>query len=62
VAIVPVAQYSVSVERSGSGSNAGLPSGLVLLQATIFSAIQAARPAGLSERALPSVVGLVACS
>jgi len=62
LAIVSVVQYSVRVESSSSRSNAGLPSGRVLLHATIFSPIHAASPAGLSDRPAASVLGLVACS
>jgi len=35
--MVPVAQYRVRVPSSRSRGNAGWPSGLVLLQAVIFS-------------------------
>lgn len=51
----------VSVASSRSRSNAGEPSGLMLLQATIFSPIQAARPAGLSVRPTSRVARFVAC-
>jgi hypothetical protein len=59
--MVPVAQYRVRVPRSRSRLKAACPSLVVLLQATIFSPIQAARPAGESCRPAPRVEGLVAC-
>jgi hypothetical protein len=59
---VPVTQYRVSVPSSRSRPNAGWPPGLTELQAETFSPIQAARPAGESCSAAPSVDGLVDCS
>jgi hypothetical protein len=52
----------VRVAKSSSRSNAGDPSERTLLSATAFSPIQAAKPAGLSCSAAPSVEGFVACS
>jgi hypothetical protein len=59
--MVPVAQYTVRVPSSRFLSKAGRPSLAVLLQATIFSPIQAASPDGESCRAAPRVEGFVAC-
>jgi hypothetical protein len=60
--IIPVTQYRISVPSSRSRGNAGWPLAVVLLQAVIFSPIQAASPAGESCRAAPSVAGLVECT